>query len=52
MCVDDDNPRARDLYLRNGYAIVGPYVDEHDELLPDGTARHVMTPAVRLRKSL
>jgi ribosomal protein S18 acetylase RimI-like enzyme len=33
MCVDDDNPRARDLYLRSGYAVVGPYLDEHDETL-------------------
>ena len=52
MCVDDDNPRARDLYLRNGYTIVGPYVDEHDETAPDGTTQHVATPGVLLRKSL
>lgn len=52
MCVDDDNPRARDLYLRNGYTIVGPYLDEHDETLPDGTTKHVATPGVLLRKSL
>ena len=52
MCVDDDNPRARDLYLRSGYTIVGPYVDEHDERLPDGTTRHVASPGVLLSKSL
>jgi GNAT superfamily N-acetyltransferase len=52
MCVDDDNPRARDLYLRNGYAIAGPNVDEHDETLPDGTVVHVAKPGMLLRKSL
>lgn len=52
MCVDDDNPRARDLYLRSGYVVVGPYVDEHDETAPDGTVVHVASPGVRLRKHL
>lgn len=52
MCVDDDNSRARDLYLRDGYSIVGPYLDEHDETLPDGATRHVVSPRVLLRKSL
>jgi len=52
MCVDDDNPRARDLYLRSGYGVVGPYLDEHDETLPDGTPSHVASPGVLLRKSL
>jgi GNAT superfamily N-acetyltransferase len=52
MCVDDDNPRARDLYLRNGYSVAGPYLDEYDETLPDGTSRRVSRPAVRLRKSI
>jgi len=52
MCVDDDNPRARDLYLRTGYEVVGPYLDEHDETLPDGTTLRVATPGARLRKLL
>lgn len=52
MCVDDDNPRARDLYLRNGYEVVAPYLDEYDETLPDGSTRHVATPGVLLRKHL
>jgi ribosomal protein S18 acetylase RimI-like enzyme len=52
MCVDDDNPRARDLYLRSGYEVVGPYLDEHDETLPDGTTVHVAAPGVLLRKQL
>ena len=51
MCVDDDNPRARDLYLRSGYVVVGPYLDEHDETRPDGTTVHLMT-GVLLRKLL
>jgi GNAT superfamily N-acetyltransferase len=52
MCVDDDNPRARELYVRSGYDVVGPYLDEHDETLPDGTTVHVATPGVLLRKQL
>ncbi len=52
MCVDDGNPRARDLYLRNGYVPVGPYLDERDETLPDGTTVHVGVPGLLLRKSL
>ena len=52
MCVDDDNPRARDLYLRSGYEIVGPYVDEHDETGADGSVVHVVSPGSRLRKAL
>ncbi len=52
MGVDDDNPRARDLYLRSGYAVVGPYLDEYDKVLPDGTTIHVGSPGVRLRKAL
>jgi ribosomal protein S18 acetylase RimI-like enzyme len=52
MCVDDDNPRARDLYLRSGYTIVGPYLDEHDETGPDGNPVRVASPGVLLRKPL
>jgi ribosomal protein S18 acetylase RimI-like enzyme len=52
MCVDDDNPRARELYLRSGYSIVGPYLDEHDETSPDGTTVHIVSPGVLLRKPL
>jgi ribosomal protein S18 acetylase RimI-like enzyme len=52
MCVDDDNPRARDLYLRHGYTIVGPYLDEHRETALDGTVVHVASPGVLLRKQL
>lgn len=52
MSVDDDNPRARELYLRCGYTVVGEHLDEHDETLPDGTTVHVASPGVRLRKHL
>jgi len=52
MCVDDDNPRARDLYLRSGYAIVGPHLDEHDETGPNGNPVRVASPGVLLRKLL
>lgn len=52
MCVDDDNPRAQQLYLRSGYVVVGPHLDEHDETLPDGSTVHVASPGVRLRKDL
>lgn len=52
MCVDNDNPRARDLYLRSGYTIVGPHLDEHDETGPDGNPVRVASPGVLLRKLL
>jgi N-acetyltransferase len=52
LAVDDDNTRARDLYLRNGYAVVGPYVDEYDVIQPDGRILHVATPGVLLRKMM
>jgi ribosomal protein S18 acetylase RimI-like enzyme len=52
MCVDNDNPSARDLYLRSGYAITGPYLDEHDETGPDGHVVRVASPGVLLRKLL
>ena len=52
MCVDDENPRARDLYERSGYRVVGPYLDEHDETRPDGSRVRVASPGVRLRKQL
>lgn len=52
MAVDDDNARVRDLYLRNGYAVVGPHVDEYDVVQPDGRILHVATPGVVLRKTL
>ena len=32
MAVDDDNPRARALYDREGYTVAGPYVDEYELL--------------------
>ncbi|MFN8147065.1 MAG: GNAT family N-acetyltransferase [Candidatus Nanopelagicales bacterium] len=52
MAVDDDNPRARELYLRRGYAVAGTYVDEYRQLGPDGTPVDVRAPGVVLRKEL
>jgi RimJ/RimL family protein N-acetyltransferase len=52
MAVDDDNPRARGLYLRNGYAVVGPHIDEYDVAQPDGRILHVAAPGSLLRKTL
>lgn len=51
MCVDDDNPRARDLYLRSGYVVVGLHVDEYVEVQSGGGVVRVANPGVRLRKS-
>lgn len=52
MCVDEDNPRAKHLYLRSGYSVVGPYVDTRDETLPDGSSIQIQTPGWLLRKTL
>ncbi len=52
MSVDDDNPRARALYERQGYRVVGPYVDSHDEVDDAGIVTRVESPGVLLRKEL
>jgi ribosomal protein S18 acetylase RimI-like enzyme len=52
MSVDDDNPRARDLYLRKGYSVVGPYLDTRDESRSDGSSIRIETPGLLLRKPL
>ena len=52
MCVDDDNPRARELYVRHGYSVIGPYLDSRDETRPDGSTITIETPGWLLRKSL
>jgi ribosomal protein S18 acetylase RimI-like enzyme len=52
MAVDDDNPRARDLYVREGYKVSGPYVDEYEYSEPDGVTVRVSSPGVLLRKVL
>jgi ribosomal protein S18 acetylase RimI-like enzyme len=52
MAVDDDNPRALDLYVRQGYTVIGPYLDEHEVREPDGTTTRVTSPGVLLRKDL
>ena len=52
LAVDDDNPRALDLYVRQGYVVVGPYLDEYEVPEPDGTSTRVASPGVLLRKDL
>jgi ribosomal protein S18 acetylase RimI-like enzyme len=52
LAVDDDNPRALDLYVRLGYAVIGPYPDEYQVPEADGTSTRVTSPAVLLRKDL
>ena len=52
MAVDDDSPRALALYVRQGYAVVGPNLDEYEVPEPDGTSTRVTSPGVLLRKDL
>lgn len=52
MAVDDDNPSARDFYLREGYRWVGPQLDEYQYTEPNGATVRVASPGVRLRKAL
>lgn len=52
MAVDDDNPHARDLYVREGYTVARPYVDEYEYSEPGGANIRVSSPGVLLRKAL
>jgi hypothetical protein len=52
MAVGDDNRRARDLYIREGYSVTGPYLDEYDFTEPGGATVRVSSPAVLLRKAM
>jgi ribosomal protein S18 acetylase RimI-like enzyme len=52
LAVDDDNPRALDLYVRQGYTVIGPYLDEYEVPEPDGTSTRVTCPGVLLRKEV
>lgn len=52
LAVDDANPRARQVYLREGYEVVRPHVDEYQQRRPDGTTVDVRAPGVVLRKEL
>ncbi|MER5630386.1 GNAT family N-acetyltransferase [Streptomyces nitrosporeus] len=50
--VEEDNPRARALYERLGYAAYGRAPDAWDEEGPDGTIRRHETMCVLMRKNL
>lgn len=52
MCVDRDNRRARALYERNGYSVVGVHLDSYVDTMPDGSRIQVETPGWLLRKWL
>lgn len=50
--VEEDNPRARALYERLGYAAFGRSPDAWDELAPDGTVRRHETMCTDMAKDL
>ncbi|MFI0504263.1 GNAT family N-acetyltransferase [Streptomyces albogriseolus] len=52
LAVEEDNPRARALYERLGYAAYGREPDAWDEEGPDGSIRRHETMCILMRKSL
>ncbi|NXY98907.1 GNAT family N-acetyltransferase [Streptomyces sp. BR123] len=52
LAVEEDNPRARALYERLGYAAYGRKPDAWDEEAPDGSIRRHHTMCTLLRKDL
>ncbi|MBK5307949.1 MAG: GNAT family N-acetyltransferase [Frankiaceae bacterium] len=52
MAVDDDNPRARDLYVREGYTVAGTHMDEYEYTETSGATVRVASPGALLRKAL
>ncbi|MFD8550987.1 GNAT family N-acetyltransferase [Streptomyces fradiae] len=52
LAVEVDNPRARALYERLGYAAYGRKPDAWDEECPDGSIRRHETMCVLMRRSL
>lgn len=50
--VETDNPRARMLYERLGYAAYGSKTSAWDDELSDGTVTRIETTCVLLRKYL
>ncbi|MFE3649351.1 GNAT family N-acetyltransferase [Streptomyces sp. NPDC059152] len=52
LAVEEDNPRARALYERLGYAAYGRAPDAWDEEGPDGSIRRHETMCVLLRRDL
>ncbi|MFF3501605.1 GNAT family N-acetyltransferase [Streptomyces sp. NPDC003247] len=52
LAVEENNPRARDLYERLGYAAYGREPDAWDEEGPDGAIRRHETMCVLMRRDL
>ncbi|QLJ02334.1 GNAT family N-acetyltransferase [Streptomyces sp. NEAU-sy36] len=52
LAVEEDNPRARALYERLGYAAYGREPDAWDEEGPDGSIHRYETMCVLMRKTL
>ncbi|WP_126639644.1 GNAT family N-acetyltransferase [Embleya hyalina] len=52
LAVEEDNPRARALYERLGYAAYGRAPDAWDEEGPDGSTRRYETICVLMRRDL
>ncbi|MEU3778364.1 GNAT family N-acetyltransferase [Streptomyces sp. NPDC032472] len=52
LAVEDDNPRARALYERLGYAAFDRRPDAWDEEAPDGSIRRYETMCTLMRKHL
>ncbi|MBH5335503.1 GNAT family N-acetyltransferase [Streptomyces pactum] len=52
LAVEEDNPRARELYERLGYVVCGRRPDSWDERAPDGSVRRRETVCTVLRKDL
>jgi ribosomal protein S18 acetylase RimI-like enzyme len=52
LSVEPDNPRARSLYERLGYAAFGDEPAEWDEDMPDGSVRRHRTLCTMMRKRL
>ncbi|MET9933711.1 MULTISPECIES: GNAT family N-acetyltransferase [unclassified Streptomyces] len=52
LAVEEDNPRARALYERLGYAAYGRAADAWDQEEPDGSVRRHETMCILMRKNL
>jgi ribosomal protein S18 acetylase RimI-like enzyme len=52
LAVEENNPRARALYERLGYAAYGSALEAWDEDAPDGSVRRYETVVTLMRKKL
>ena len=50
MGVDDDDDQARDLYVSQGFEVVGPYLDEFEYTGTGGRLVHASSVGVWVRK--